>query len=995
MYFDISPTISNAIERNEEYYFVVEFFLPFFDDIHGRPDLAVYRFASSHIVWNTKLTDNSSVSLEYKAKIKAVPEMTRFIGKQFNTLTIQVGNVERGVDSASVMVLKQVIRGFRVAVRFVCPNLPVAESEFIWWGRVSKIGDIKDDTIPITCSQEIGNFSYELADQRFGQACPNIFGKGLCLGDETFEEKSLAYRQAFLRDGQGGCNRTTERCRQLENEEFTRAIIPVTINSFFYRTEEKKVGWWIFKRTKRTQVAVQYSSKNLSDSDNVVLPLAYGRVRLEGIPFIWADIGTSIRALVAFCQGEIEGFYNITSHNPNLTVANFIPHRGEFGGRGSQQLPSYFPQAGFLSRMAYGEIEYTGSEPTSEADDAPATSAVLKTKLIQVPDERMRFSKQFSNNPVWVALDAITSFPYEIVRPQWFDMDKLKETADYCFKVVEDDTNADIAVVSEANYQSYLQNRWARYGASGRVTQDYFYDNTAAQRQSQRTESLLEVSDVNVAITTSNLLSPYDIEQLPTDIDWFPLNTFGVGLNRTYLALQYTCNGVLRDTSKLTDVLNGLIFPTFRGFMRFNTRGKIEIDCRRPAKNGYLRHNVAVGAREIAINNVGNFLDNRYKVLIGAGQNKSEVRQVRALRYVNVHANTVVSFLADNMSVSYDDRFRSSTNAPAFICMQFNGNATAGSKIELKFTEPDGTSFHWDYFVDETDDMNTIAKIWATRLMANPLFEQNWTAEAVANKVYVRSQAGYLKLDRPVNYVHAQGDECIQVVEVYESNRDSENLDGEYDNIKDFSIAGASESYQGGKAVYISAARDFAETEIIPRVVWDAVEAERNLKLFEMDLRFCDNYRQTAFLLKSKTIDEIDAALYPTFSTSGRAMFHQEGDVIAVRHQVLENVFYIPCTVEDVSYDEGSMRTRLRCKLYLSAAFDRRLAQEQKFPETTLTPTVIGQTPPSSTLVSSGFSSTRTGDGAGDRPQDLMYEPKKYEALPSQQRYSPHGRDYI
>lgn len=983
-YLNIAPEIINAIERGEEWYLGVELFTPFYDDIHSNPQDASYRFCTSHIVWNTTLPDNSSGSLEYKPKIKGVPELSRFIGKTFNTLTLQVGNVERGQDSASTMVLKQIIRGFRIAVRFICPQLPVERSEFIWWGRVDKIGELKDDVLPITCSQEIGNFSYELASKKFGQACPLIFGKGECLGDELFTDKSLAYQQAFLRDGQGGCNRTSARCIQLANEAFLQALIPVTVTDFFNRIDivKKRFLFWSWK--KKVSTPVQWSSKNISDNDNAVLPMAWGRVRLDGIPFVWADIGTSIRALVAFCQGEVEGFYNITCHNPNLTIANFIPHRGEFGGRGSQQIPSYFPQSGYNSRMAYGEVEYTGSEPTDAPEDSPVTSAVIKSKIISVPDNNLNFSRQYSNNPVWVAIDAITSFPYSIVRPEWFNHKKNLETANYCFKIVEDDTNADIAVISESNYQDYLLNRWARYGASGRINQNYFrqYENPN-----------LEASSLAI-ISETNLLSPYDID-LPVDIDWFPIDTFGVGIQRTYLALQFTCNGVIRDTSKLSDVLNGLIFPTFRGFMRFNNRGTIDIDCRRPANNGYLRMDTEIGVKEIPVQNVSKFLDNRYYILIGAGQKQSEVRKTRGIRYVNTQQNTVVSFQADNMSVSFDDSFIANGDSPAYINLVFNGQAINGEKIELKFSEPDGTEFVWDYFVDETADMDVIAQIFTSRLNASPVFEENWTAETLGNRIIIRSQSGYLLLDRALKYKHYQGDECIQVVEVYENNREDENLDGEKDNIKDFSISPPSENYQGAKATYIAAARDFAETELIPRIVWDSVEAERNLKLMELDLRFVDNYRQAAWLLKSGTIDYIDGAFYPTFTTSARAMFHQEGDVIAVRHQILEDIFYIPCTVEDVSYSEGSMSTKMRCKLYLSAAFDRRIAQEQKFPESSLTPTIIGQTAPASTLTSGGYSQTRTGDGGGDRQNDILYEPKRYEAMPNQQVYSPFGRDRI
>lgn len=979
------------------FYLGIEMYIPQEDNIFSAPERAVFTFSDSRFRWQNR---------NYRDKIKDIPELSRFIGKTFNRLSLDIVNVERGLESGSAFVFKNLIRGFRVGVRIIFPDAPeLNNTRLIWWGRVATVEDIDENGVRINCSQEIGDFSYELATQKYGQACPLFFGKGECLGTETLEQKSPQFQAAFNNFGQGGCNRTEGRCIELANRRFFQGQNAVTVTGQFIRDEvTTKKFLFFFTLHKHNRIPVQWSSKGQSTNSNVTIPFVYGRARIELHPFLWADIGTQIIALMGACKGQIDSFFNITSANPALTISSVTQHLGELGGVGSQQPDGRFIQAGENSRLAYLGITYDGSPPADEPEEVPSTSAVARGALIPVRNNLGQFVQEWSNNPVWITRHLITNFPYTVVKPAWFNEDKNQETANYCFTVIEDDTNAEIAVISASSYNDYQSERFRRFRSTNRIDA-YALDHTRGVALTAQNELLATKSAANPL----SVLSPEQIEfGSDPDVWWTsPIGNSTLGQNRTYLALRYTANLVINDRAKLTDVLHSLLLPTFRGFIRFNHVGEVEIDCRKPAASSYIRADTPIAATEIPIADAVKFSTPSGYLLIGVGKATSEIAKIKGIRFVNGFAQTTIQATASASTVIHaSSEFIDRDSAPAEVYLDFSGTPTGGEKLTLQFTTPvqgdtaQNELLIWDYYIDDVaDGMETVTLMFKTRLMASPSFREHFSADIFPEnrtRIIIRSKTGYIQLDRKLLNVHLQGEEVLRVVEVYEDGKDEENPHGIKDNMKNFKLGvKKQDTYHGVKSTYISAVQDFRETEIQPRIAWDAAEQERNLNLLELDLRGVDNYRQAAFLNKSATIEFVDGNLYASWNTGIQGMFHEEGEVVAVRHQTMQGVSYTPFTIEELGYGHGNMETQLLGKLYFSAAFDERVAKEEKFLEASLVPNPDYQSVPPPTAKVGGYSSTGTGDGGGDIRQNILFEPQPYETFPNQQVYSPHGRDKL
>jgi hypothetical protein len=1002
-YTNLPQTISNAIDRDEIFYLAVELYLPTQDEIYATPERAVYCFSSSRFKWRNRL---------YRDVIKGIPELKKFIGKTFNTFSIDMLNVERGKNSGSYFLFKNLIRGFRVAVRIIFPDQPhrIENSRLIWWGRIVNSEDVTTETVKINCSQEIGDFSYELATETYGQSCPLIFAKGDCLGNQTFEQKGLAFQTAFNLFGQGGCNHTNKRCIELANQQFYQGQNVVTITGQFYRETITKSGWWIFKRKHKTITPVQFSSQNQTDGEKENIALILGRAQVQLHPFTWADVGSEIHALMGACKGPIQGFYNVIGRNTNLTLISVVQHLGELGGVGTQQPPNYFPASGYNSKLAFLEVGFGGSPLDDEPEQVPAVTAIVKGMLIPVRDSFGVFHDEWTYNPVWITRFLTINFPYTVIKPTWFNEDRNSNTADYCFNVVEDDTGAEIPVITGSARHNYDEGIFNRYSAVGRYNMQSVVNGTT--RQDVRSTRFLDSG-----------LKGDEFDRMPL---WFddgepsPELLWGNGLGfgaapldtqHIYLQYRYTCNGIINQKSKLSDILFSLILPTFKGFLRFNQFGKIDIDCRKPADNTFLRlptvrnespeiPNPPVGSTEIAVGSVRKFSETYGWLLIGVGIGSTEIARIKGIRYVNGCDQTVVSVTADNLQVTFSQVFVERAGGPAEVIIDFDGTPVAGDKIELKFTEPNGDEWVWDYYVEnDTDTLELITRMFQVRLMASPSFRETWTAETYSlypNRIYIRCQTGYIILDRLLKNNHYAGEEVLRVVEVYEDGKDEVHSDGVKDNIKEFTLnSNRQETFHGVTGTYTSAVQDFAPVKIQPRVAWDAAEQERNLNLLDLDLRFVDNYRQAALLTKSAAIQFVDGNLPATLVTGIKALFHEENDIIAVRHQTMEGVSYTPFSVEDISYTEDSQTTSLGLRLYLSAMFDERVAKEEKFLEATLTKNTNPTVTPPPSFNPGGYSTTGTGDGGLNSGNRIKYETQPYKTLPKQQLYSPYGRDNL
>lgn len=985
-YLDLSPKLRRAVRRNK-FHLVLEMYHSSVDDIFNEPARAMFRYGTINIQW---------AGCHYKAKLSSMPSWEKFINKQFNSLTVDLMNVKRGSESPGFIVLNQIIKGFRVVVRCIAEGLSIEESHITWSGRLDSMTQLTKDTVSLNCTQEIGKFSYQVATDVYGSACPLRFGFGDCLGNQTLAEKSLLYRQRFAAFGYGGCNHTHEACDAMANLPMNQGQRKVTTGSTFNRpTIVKKPNWWtlgLTKKKKLVQVPVQWSPKNQDDNSSEVIGNIFGRVSRQGRAFTSADIGGQLVALVAFAKAGVYGIETIAqlvSNDTTFPIATFTPHLGTLGGIGTQQPDPRFLESGYNSRLVYAGVTYDdlSDDPLSDSpNEIPTTSGILKGNLVPTFDGH-NWIIQWTQNPVWIGRYLAMNFPYTVVKTEWWSESKNLETANRCFRVVEDDTNADIATISNNEVQNFNDGLLFRFQSAGRFNSSYVYD----------TETQQLVSDLKF-VNPDNLRLPFDPSIEPNgDIDFFPIRQVaGNSLQKTFLQLQHTLNLVIGDTESLSDLLYGFVFPSFRGYLSFDKFGKIFIGSRQAAPNAFVRTDWLISENDtnkIPVTNVSKLRNKGGKLLISTGQINGEIRLEQGFSYI--HTATSVSSQTVGTTTLQTTNFIDREGAPSFAKIKLGGVPKSGDRISVTFSTPIVASttprvLTWDWFVDaDTDTLAIVTLMLKTRLEASMPFEEFWTCyinPADSTEIVIEFQGGYLHLNKPLLKDHFAGEEILRVVEVYENFKDTSSADGTKDNIFDFTIAPQGEQYQTVKGTYISAIEDFTEVEILPQNAWANIEDEREMNILELDLRGIDNYKAAADIVKANYIDFVVGGLYGTLETVNLAMFHNEDDVIAVQYQTLEGaVSYLPMSILSLHRNNDSVL--LGIKLYLSAMFDRRTTQEEKRLETTLTPFNEVAIPTQINL--GGYSSTRTGDGAADAPQDIIFKPKPYLVLPK--RYHTDG----
>lgn len=953
-YLKIPKKLRRAILRGEEI-LVVELYKPYEPDIFWKPDQAVFRFATERLRWQM---------LEYKPKLLSIPKLSKFMNKEFNICELEINNREVGRQSGSYLALNTKLKGLRVAVRVIAKGLSIEESWHIWSGRLDNVSNLSDEAVTLNCSQELGNFSYKVGTEKFGQSCPLIFGFGDCLGNETLGEKSSRYQRDWELYGFGGCNHTEADCDAKQNSKYYQGLRKASSSGTFFIKVVKKYLWGLFKKV--TNVPKQWSSRSQNDEGDETVPMSFGLTSHLAKTFVQADKGNYLEGLCAVARGGkygIEDIVQIKSGDSQFPITSYTPHFGRLGGEEGQLPDIRFPEVGHNSRLVYAGVTCAdnSAEPLSDTPkDFPPISMILKGNKIQTPHGVM-----WSVNPVYVVLFFLQHLPINIVPTTFFNHERNEMTAQRCATVVEDDTNADIAVINSSAYSPAFR----RLKPTNRVT-------TPRDELGER-------------------MSPYAIEDGYGDIEWLD-NGQNIQTQKSFLTMLYTLNGTISEEASLLDVFYGLLFVAFRGYLDFDREGRIVIENRKPSPNAYVR--IDTGAEQepanfLPVTNAAKLFITEGYVLVGVGQPKSEVRKVTGIKYVNGSSEIEVDvFTSGTLSATYNTRFQETGGGQSYIRIDFSGTPNVGGKIGLKFTEPlrDEISpnvLYWDYITEETSLEDAVI-MFRTRLEASISFTEFWSTELTPDKkgLIIKCQTGYLILDKPLKYPHYAGDEILHVVEVYENKHDDQYDDGFVDNIYSFQIEQLSE-YQGVKSKFISIAHDFTETNILPRVAWDNAIEERNLNLLELDLRFCGNYRQAAYVTKGVQIETIYG--FPAKLETWRlAMLHQQDDVVAVRARTLEGMSYVPFVVTQVSVDT---KITLGLQLYFSAAYDQRIAQQEKFVESFAVNT---NTPAPETVGSSGgFSTTRTGGGNSDSIQNPKFNPKPYTVLP--ERFHTDGSDKV
>lgn len=980
---DLSNGILSELEKRNKFIIpVVEIYPRDTIDIasNAAPADAIGRFANICYTWI-----NSTGSYTYDAKILDFPEVSTYLSEQINTAEVTFSNVKRGKGSMSKFILDNNVKGCWMVIRLLFPDNP-EESHVAFWGKCNRPGEISNESLTISASQDLGNYKQEIPFRVYQINCPLDFARPLggCLGNQSLAEKSVAFRQAVADFGTAGCNKLFGTCTLLGNTPFFQGQRVVAVSGqFSYITVEevvKRVLFW----TKRKKIQVvktdNWSSVNQSE-DNEVIPLGFGRFQLQGHPFSWADVGEQVKSLLGFCEGKISAFTFTKSRTQGINILSVVEHLGDWGGVGTQGIDSLFQGvSGYNSRLAYLEVITDGSSPT-QVDNAPIITSVIRGLEIPVPDpDGVYSSDDWSNNPVHITRFVLTDTRFARMPVARIDDEYNLTTAADCDEIVEDRTNEE-AIVLPSNEVDNYGDGYRRFRSAGRYTA--FKD--------------MYMRD---ALTADQLdATPYP-EFEEQEVRWFnPIQTYVLPPRHSVLKQKYTCNGALQEKTSILDFLNKRIFPTFKGFINYGSNGKIQIKNRRKADNGYLRSDVKEGATQVPVQNILRWRQSLHGyLLIGVSLETAEIRELKHFQYSTACNDLPVAGVATGaMSVSTSNLVGGTSSAPAIGYIDISGNPNAYDTVEI--TIDDGAdAFKICYVADGIEDTETFTRMLAAFMQANIKFTESLSAYILPNnptRIWIRCEAGYLNFDKPLEFKHAIGEEVLRVEAVFENCGElTANQSAQFDNIIADTFKWNSNEQDDVNAVvakYTSAVDDFHITNLMPRAAWDTIDLEGELVKEELDLTFVDNYWQAAYLTKSRAIERIDGNLSFAFQSGMLAIRLELGDVVAIRHDSGDGALnYTPAYVTQASLDLNNFQTKLGFMLYLSAAFDYHVQPIEPLLTTTLNAALYPDSPPP-TIGTGG------GQGVifGTDPVATQSVAGYYGQFAGLGRYAPDGKDRV
>lgn len=894
------------------------------------PKSAIARFSDTCFTW-----ENSTGSYDYSAKIKDFPSVKTYLDDKQNEAEIILSNVARGEKSASRFVLDNKIKGLWMVIRLVFPDLP-DESWVIWWGKCLRPGKIDNQTVSISATQEIGNYKTKIPFRKYSPTCPLTPGKGECIGNIPLTEHTIAYQNAYHAYGTMMCpDRTYATCLKLGNTERFQGQRLVAVSGQFSYVSQDDTTSNLQKKNKKSNIpnikTESWSSLNQSDSNEIVA-IGFGRYQLAGHPFTWADSGTEVKSLQGFCEGKIGGFDFIKCRNIELTLSSVVEHYGDYGGANSQSPDVLFGGfSGYNSKLAYLEVTTTGSKPEN-VDNAPLITAVIRGLVIPVPDINGNYTLLDStDDPVHIVRYLFTENKYGRVPTYRMDDRYNLYTSYLCGKLVEDRSQDESIVLPDNEYDDY-GTAYRRYKSTSVYTAyTDMYNHNAIDG------------------THPDFQEPW--------VRWYrPFEQPPLLPKQNVLRRRYTINGALQEETSLLDFLQKRLLPCFRGWINYNREGKIEIRTREPADNAYLRSDTNIDDNIIPISNIAKWRSNRSgHLVIGVGTENAEVRKVNKVLYSSGCNNLPIhAITTGGLSAIVTPITGGSKTSQGLGYVDISGTINNESSITLKFNDvPD--QYYISYTTDGIEDLPCVTRMMTAHLNANPDFSNYFTAYIADNKpnrIYIRCEAGYLELDRPLEYKHSVGDEVMRVTAVFENCNDLfSDSSASFDNIVVDSftwndISTQEDDINAVKANYTSAVNDFHVAQIISRTSWDTIDQEAELNETELDLKFVDNYWQAAYLTKVYAIENIDGNINFTWRSGLSGFMLEMGDVVAIRHDSGDGALrYTPVWISSISYNLNDFTATIEAKLYLSSAWDERVQPIEPYLTTTLNPNFLLETP--------------------------------------------------
>lgn len=688
-----------------------EFYSPDYipDPILGfDPAEAIERFAGQELTWNGHA---------YRREVISRGDIVLNVGEKTNSVSIEFSNITRYL---ATFAQSQTIEGMLLCIRCIAPAV-TNDSKAMFHGRCDKPGDIDKKSFPLTARQDFGNLNQTAPPSKFTADDP----EGRLPGDDLYEgipfvQVSGSYQYPFVQPSSGTFGRLLQRRETVS------------------RTE-------------------QFSSVTNTPYGSPINEV-FGRCQMELVAFRSVDKGIYITALWAACRGPIAAIENIKTRASGLTdpinsfgspPAPAIVHLGDPGGTGTNQGNTGQVDLGGgskFSHLAYIEggiipTEYFQNLSLSDPNvlnELPTVTALILGRVVPLPDGSGDYVLEgWTDNPVHIARFILTHPQLVNIDPGFMEDEANYLTALHCDEPIIDDSESQLIAVSTPDI-GQAGSAFTRYRSTGLI----------------RPRSILyDLGDTSIIPELED--GPY----LPIDPDGGPDDVFcpigfhhdpdtgtcvedvpGTVFNATQFPLRkrYTANFPITEEIRVVDLLHKIILPTFRGFLRVSSKGRLGLHTEKSSSATRLRSATAVGDTSIPVLDVTPWKSGpellQGRIVISGGQIHSETRTVTSADY-STSGNSITLTASDTGGVTATAS--GATLSGGSTSVQASGTVTlTGTPDGTVTITIDGVSIA--YILSGTDTLETAAAmltayINATRKLRQYIFA-TWAGAVITIK---------------------------------------------------------------------------------------------------------------------------------------------------------------------------------------------------------------------------------------------------------------------
>lgn len=645
------------------------------------PDDALERFAAEEITWN---------GLAYRREVRGNgqgrSDIQKSKGEKLNSVTINFSNISRYM---ATWAQTQDVEGMIVVIRCVSPSV-TDDSIVLFTGKANKPSDIDKEAFTIVCEQYFGDINVIVPLRRFENSDP----EGRLPSDPLYEGIDLVPIAGSVTFPQ---------------------IVPT----------DSRIGR-LFGRRRVTYRTEQWSSTDATPM-NTVIPEHFGRVQVKLIDLANADKGSHVGYLKVVGNGRLDAVTQLRSRTRGMSdpICSFanppapgVIHLGDPGGTGTNNgntCQADLAGGRFFSNLSYIEGASAGVDANGNivalgldvADSVPDITALVRGKRVPLPNSSGVYgTAAWTDNPVHITRFALTD-------PKWLNINSafMEDTVNYrtslhCDEPIVDNTGSQIIVVPGPDI-AVAGDALTRFRPTGVIVPrlvlfDHLGDLSIIPQFEDGPYVGVDPGDP--------IPDPFD----PSD------PTFST---QKPLIKRYTANFPLTEEMKGTDFLHKILLPVFKGYVRTNKHGKLEILSEQPSDATRLRTSTAVGATSIPVLNIEpwktglEFL--KGMVRLGAlGSTDSEARKPSAAVY-STSGNSIAIDIAKTGSVTVARNSTTlsggSTLVPATGFYTIGGTPAAGDTVTVTI---DGIVLD-PYIVQSGETSGTVAAMLSYYVNAN------------------------------------------------------------------------------------------------------------------------------------------------------------------------------------------------------------------------------------------------------------------------------------